>query len=169
MIQFQPTPYQIINTIDRLGIKRDGSQPNHKGWLSILCPNHDDENFGSCSINLNSGFIKCFACGYGDKGNVKGIVSLVKEKLGYTFKEAKQFIEEGFYVKLDHTVIEKETKKVERKRKLYNFTSIDLNPDEWQYTKTRGFTKEFIDTFNIKHVITGWYKDYFIIPIIDNP
>jgi hypothetical protein len=167
-MKFQPSAYQIISTLDRLGVKREGDQPNHKGWLSILCPNHQDENFGSCSINLTSGFIKCFVCGYGSKGDSrKSIVNLVMDRMGFDFNQAKQFIEEGLYSSLNQTIVPKE--KPKRKIKpIYSFTSIDLNADKWYYTKLRGITQEFVDTFNIKRVVSGWFNDYFIIPIIDS-
>ena len=169
MTNFQPSSYQIISALDRLGIKREGDQPNHKGWLSILCPNHNDKNFGSCSINLTSGFVKCFVCHYGDRGSSrKSIVNLVQDKTGLNYKGAKQFIEEGLFTSYNQTVIEEKPKKRARVKALYNFTSIELNPDEFYYTQQRGFTEEFVKNFNIKRSMSGWFNDYFVTPIIDS-
>jgi hypothetical protein len=169
MTNFQPSAYQIISALDRLGIKREGDQPNHKGWLSILCPNHNDKNFGSCSINLISGFVKCFVCHYGDRGSSrKSIVNLVQDRMGLDYKGAKQFIEEGLFTSCNQIIIEDKPKKRNRVKSLYNFTSVDLDSTEFYYTQQRGFTEEFIKNFNIRRVVSGWFNDYFVIPIIDS-
>lgn len=167
-MKFQPTPYQIIATLDALGIKHD-TQPNHKGWLSIQCPNptHFEENHDNCSININNSSISCFSCGYGKKGNAKFLVNAVMDRLHYEYKEAIQFIEQGISSYTPRIEIQQEKPKPRRKRSLYNFTMTDLNPNDFLYTRSRGFTQEFIDTFNIKHAISNWFEDYMIIPIID--
>ena len=37
------------------------SEPNEEGWAMALCPFHDDTN-PSLSVNVNSGYFKCFGC-----------------------------------------------------------------------------------------------------------
>lgn len=170
-MKFQPTPYQIIATIDALGLKHE-NEPNHKGWVSIQCPNpsHYEEVHDNCSININSGFVKCFSCGYGNKGESrKSIVNVVMDRLNYDYKQAKQFIEQGLGVSFSGASIQAQQEKPKKKRQraLYNFTMMDFNPNDYYYTKQRGFTQEFIDTFNVKHAVSNWFEDYIIIPIID--
>jgi hypothetical protein len=160
--------YQIISALDRLGIKHE-REPNHKGWLSVLCPNpmHNDHDFGNCSVNVNSGFVKCFSCGYGSKGESrKTIIDVVKDNLSYSFKEAKQFIEEGFSTSFIQPIqIEAKPKKVRIRSELVSF---DFNPDDFLYTKSRGFSKSFVKEFNIKLAYGGWFDDYMLIPIVDS-
>ena len=169
-MKFKPTTYQIIATLDNLGLKHE-SHPNHKGWLQCQCPNptHYEQVHDNCSVNLNSGFIKCFSCGYGNKGESrKSIVNAVMDRLNYSYKEAIQFIEQG--IACTTSIMSQQTPKRKRVRKkpLYNFTMVDLNPNDFYYTRSRGFTEEFIKHFNIKHVTSSWFNDYMIIPIIDS-
>ena len=168
MSSIQFSSYQILSALDRIGIKRDGSQPNSKGWLSVLCPNpsHHDHSFGNCSINLNSGFIKCYSCGYGDKGNAKSIIDIVKDNMGFDFKQAKQFIEEGLYASPIQSKIETEKPKKKRERK--QFVTLDLDPDKYYYTRQRKFSHFFVKEFNVKIGASGWFNDYMIIPIEDS-
>ena len=170
-MKFQPTTYQIIATLDNLGLKHE-DQPNHKGWLQCQCPNptHYEQVHDNCSVNLNSGFVKCFSCGYGNKGESrKSIINAVMDRLNYSYKEAIQFIEQGIACTTSYMPVQQtKTRKRIRKKALYNFTTTDLNPNDFYYTRIRGFTEEFIKQFNIKHVTSNWFTDYMIIPIIDS-
>ena len=54
----------------------------HKGEiigreLFFKCPNpdHDDNNYTNCSINLDTGLFHCFACGF--SGNLKRLKQLL--------------------------------------------------------------------------------------------
>ena len=170
-MKFQPTTYQIIATLDNLGLKHE-DQPNHKGWLQCQCPNpsHYEQVHDNCSVNLNSGFVKCFSCGYGNKGESrKSIVNAVMDRLNYSYKQAIQFIEQGIACTTSYMPVQQvRPRKRIRKKALYNFTMTDLNPNDFHYTRIRGFTEEFIKQFNIKHVTSNWFTDYMIIPIIDS-
>src|SRR5512147_373122 len=86
------TSYQIQSVINRLGFIQESNRPNHKGWVSILCPNpyHHDTNFGNCSVNIETGVVKCFACNY-----AKHLVNVVMELNNMQYKDACKFIEEG--------------------------------------------------------------------------
>lgn len=169
-MRFQPSTYQIISTLNGLGLKHE-DQPNSKGWLSIQCPNpsHFEQVHDNCSINLNSGFISCFSCGYGKKGSpAKTIVNAVMDRLNFSYREAVQFIEQGLSCGVSNAQVIDPVKKVnKRKRALYNFSMLDINPDNFYYTKQRRFTEDFIKQFNIKHAVSNWFEDYLIIPIID--
>lgn len=160
------TTSQIISAIDRLSIYRE-SEPNHKRWLQIECPNlgHFEKVHDNCFINIDSGICKCWSCGY-----TKHIVNVVMERMGYSYKEACSFIEEGIGSSSFYIAKFEDVKKEKPKRKLVidDFTCIDFDPNNYYYTRQRGFTKEFCNTFGIKHCLSDRYEDYFLIPIIDS-
>jgi DNA primase len=141
----------IYDAIHKANIKYKG-KANHKGWLSILCPFHSDEHFGSCSINIDNGTISCFVCG------THHINDLLQTNINIQFNYTKQPQKE----QIKHI-----SKKLSSEKK-FNFVSMPLKPDEFYYTKQRGFTKEFCETFNIVRCFSFPYKDYFAVPIIDS-
>lgn len=63
--------------------------------------------------------------------------------------------------------INKESQKEFVKNSEYNFVYEEFNPDDYLYTRLRGFTQNFCKTFGIVKAISGFYEDYFIIPIKD--
>lgn len=145
----------IITALTSLNIKYRG-KANSKGWIDIICPLHDDKNFGNASININSGVISCFNC-----GQSKNISSLLKERNSvYTFIPS---------------TIQPEIKKIEIKKNninknlIYNFIYKEIdNPDDFFYLKQRGFTKEFCKEFKIVRSFTDPYCDYFAFFILDS-
>jgi len=154
---------EIVFCLDRLNIKREPS-PNHKNWLGILCPNHTDTNFGSCSINLSNGVISCFACGY-----KKHITKFISDKFQISYKEAVEYVK-GIKTDLKNNPdlkieVEVEKPKELKTIKLESLLLQEFNPEDYIYTKSRGFTKEFCKEFEIKHCLSKVYKDYFITPI----
>ncbi len=182
------TGQEIISALDKLGISRENT-PDNKGYLDILCPNihHNDTHFGNCGINLNSGKIQCFACGYGSKElGTRSIYDLVKERLNLNFFDAFKFItgEEINSIDSDQYNLEirkkrlkerrekylesqQETKRKKRIIQKYEGISVELRPDDYIYTRERGYTEEFCKYFNMKHALSYPYENYFIIPIID--
>lgn len=160
---------KILNNLDKLNIKYEG-QFNNKGWLSILCPFHLDSNFGNAYIH-NTTIIKCFSCK--TKGNLYKAVKI--KYPNYTNKQVFEFLGEELKSKLDLIIEKRKNNRVQKtpKEKLYKRTNVlnvltkevDLN---LYYCKTRNFTKEWIDNFKIKIVDSGYYKDYFVIPIYYN-
>ncbi len=144
-----------INNIQELliqsSIKIKGT-PNSKGWLSILCPFHNDHNFGSCSININNGIISCFVCG---SHHINDLLAENKA-IDFSYKEEVQQQE-----------IKKPISKKLTPDFKFNFISMPLNPEQFYYTKQRGFTKEFCEQFNIVRCFSFPYKDYFAVPIYD--
>lgn len=140
--------YSLLNS---LNIKYQGI-PNKKGWLAILCPNHNDNNFGNCSINVESGIISCFACGY--TNHISNLTNNSNINISHNFEHKKVS---------EKIVIPKLSAKKE-----YNFIYADLNPEDFYYTQQRGFTKEFCKTFNFVRVFSFPYEDYFAFPIIDS-
>jgi DNA primase len=51
-------------------------EDNYSDEVDILCPFHEDHNFGSAKINKKTGLFNCFSCGTG--GNVYRFVSLIE-------------------------------------------------------------------------------------------
>lgn len=180
------TQSEIVLTLDKLNINKSDKQ--NGDWLFIRCPFHvkilgkRDNHIGNCSINLNTGIIHCFACHHSEHISI-----LVRERLNLSYRESYEYITgkefKGIRQKNDNTifsnkidynlVLEKKVEnKIARKEKKISYLSPkilqDFDPQDYHYTKIRGFTKEFCKKFNIKKCIDGYYKDYFIIPIIDN-
>lgn len=160
----------IISILDRFNIKHE-SKPNHKNWLAILCPNHNDKHFGSCSINIHSGAINCFSCGY-----KRNIISFVKDHTGIQdFKELLVYLEANFYINynsIGYTIQkEKQIDKIEVSKKIntniHNFRTEKINCSKYKYLVDRGFTNEFCSYFNIERVLSTDYCDRFIVPIIN--
>lgn len=142
-------PIDIYDSLHKANIKYKG-KANHKGWLSILCPFHDDKHFGSCSINVNTGVISCWVCG---NHHINHLLN-DNSQINFTYTEQQQQEERITPSKL--------TEKMH-----YNFVHMKFNPDDFHYTKQRGFTQEFVDHFNIVRCFSEPYRDYFCIPIID--
>lgn len=142
----------IYSALNSLNIKYKG-KPNHKGWLSILCPFHSDHNFGSCSINIDNGIVSCWVCGSHHLNDLLG----ESKSIQFTYTEEVKPKEE----------IKKVTPKLSEKKE-FNFIHLKLNPDDYHYTRQRGFTQEFVDHFNIVRCFSFPYRDYFAVPIIDS-
>lgn len=154
-----------INTfITKYNIHTSGKIKND--WLEILCPSlsHNDQNYGNAGINLITGKINCFSCGLN-----KNIIDFLKDIYNYSFKEAMNFLEDIYTPSnlSQISAIDTFPKKEKIKKIKYDFTFTSFNPQNFYYTRIRGFTKEFCDKFNIVYSISNKYTDYFIIPIVD--
>lgn len=166
----------IFSMLNYLNIKHK-TNPNYKGWIDIICPNHNDKDFGNAGVNINSGAIKCFRCGY--KSHV--LKEIKKFCNIQDYKEFLKFLQLNFYINLPNTSYTQSFKnntKISNKSNTKNFDIInkeytkyitkDININESKYLKDRSFTSKFCFEFHIKHIITGFYKDYFAIPIINS-
>jgi len=166
------TEQEIKDTLDYLHIDRTSKVNGN--WLLIRCPipGHNDKNISNCGIDLQTGVINCFAC-----KESSNIVSIVKDRLNLSYIDALKFIKkENFIGKnvnspnfnlKNKNRADRISKNVINKNKIENLKLEDFNPEDYSYTRMRGFTKEFCKKFNIQKCMHGWYKDYFIIPIID--
>jgi 5S rRNA maturation endonuclease (ribonuclease M5) len=144
---------KIISLLNLLNIEYDTSKISNKGWLSIKCPLHvENTPFGAASVNINSGVIHCQSCGQ----------SISLKKLA----EQRNIVSIEDYIPSNIVV-----KPIEKKREIinndFNFSYFPLNPEKYNYTSIRGYTKEYCERFNIVHCISGDYVDYFVTPIID--
>jgi len=163
--------YTYLQIISELGIRISKDKPKNN-WLQCHCISglHKDEN-PSMGIHLNTGIIHCFSCGY--KTN---LYKLIQEKLNCSYKEAIDYIHGvnyNKYVLKDpiqnlKPVNEIENKVHEMPRQNYPFVSIPLTePEKYNYTKLRGYTKKYCKEFNIQIALSGLYENYIITPIID--
>jgi len=154
---------QILSALNRLGIKHQKNITS-KGWLGIICPNpsHNDKEFGNASINMSNGVVSCFSCGY-----KRHIVGVIQDQLHIDFKEACQYMENDCINYSSVITPAPQRRKVKVEKIQYDHMSVAFNPDNYHYTKSRGFTKEFCDTFNVHRIISRYNSEYFCIPIID--
>jgi len=165
---------EIIYALDILHIYHENFG-NSQGWVNIICPFHKDSSTGNSSINLYSGVIHCFNC-----KKKKHVLKLVQEQLNISYKEAFEKVTNNIVnsVKQVNDLSFLSKNKLEEICKLKsnktNFNYIDgkqlesFNPKDYYYTRVREFTKDFCNQFNIKKCIEGYYKNYFIVPIIDS-
>jgi len=138
---------------------------NSRGWLSILCPYHNDKNLGSCFVHTST-VVKCFSC-----GAVSNLFTVVKLKNpSFTNREVFKFLGTEELKKLDRVLSSRKSKSVEKEENNYSidFSSLKTKPVDLglYYCRSRKFTQEWIDKHKIKIVTDGYYKDYFAIPIM---
>ena len=166
--------YKIFEALNMLGIEYED---NDSEWIKIRCPSpsHNDET-ASCGINRYTAIAHCFSCGYD-----RHLVGILQDNLKVNYKKACEILD-------INTVIPKHaTKNLENRsnsqtenvsnvpKMSHNETQVKIdgidselspfNPDKYEYTKVRGYTKEYCDKFNIKHCRDGYYFGYMITPI----
>lgn len=144
-----------MQLLNQCSIKTNG-KVNHKGFMQILCPFHNDKHYGSCDIHINTGTISCFVCG---KHHISTLLNKHNINININF-EFKKFEKEEEVKKTisDRFNISKND---------YNFVYKKINPKDYYYTRQRGFTQEFIDTFQIVRCFSFPYEDYFAVLIKD--
>lgn len=146
---------------------------NHKGWFKCRClnPSHID-NSPSCSVNVYNYKVKCFSCKYDTN-----LTSAISKLLNLSYSEAFDFINKNlnlnqnsnsnFRLQKQRSIISKDNNSNAVKENSKKYITTDLISENFIYTKERGFTKEFISQFNIKHCLSDIYSDYMMIPVID--
>ena len=154
----------IVTILDSLSIQYDKSGFK-KGWMPILCPFHNDKSLGSCFIN-NSSVIKCHSCGA--SSNLFSIIKIRNPSL--TNKEVFERLGSKTFNRLNQILEKRSIKESTMVKQLYSFDYSSLKTKEVNidlyYCKSRNFTVDFINKYNIKVITDGYYKDYFIIPIM---
>lgn len=156
----------IISTLIQLNIYYDGSHMNN-GWMKIRCPaiTHQDSD-PSAGIHVNTGIISCFGCGL--KTNLHKIV---QQRLNCSYKEAGEYIFNGRPMpafSVGNSIPNKKEPDEIRKVPMDEFVTVDFNPENFYYTKVRGFTQEYCEKFGIKLCYSPQYEDYFLTPIMDS-
>jgi len=168
------TYQEIIYALDKLNVQHEDT-PNARGYLNVICPMHSDSEYGNCGCDVTTGILHCFNC-----KNTKHVLQLVKERFNVSYNEAYKIVTNkdinnfNSITNLDYSLSRNnDSKRYKSKSVKSNFHFIDnnllkpLNPEKYYYTKKRGFTKQFCESFNIKECIEGYYKGYMIIPVID--
>lgn len=157
--------FNILDNLNRLGIHYE--EDLNSEWVQVHClyPYHEDFHM-SAGINFSNGTYKCFKCG------TTNFIKVISELLNCNYKEALNFFNNGEIKNnpnfgLENRKLTKIPKKKEKCFSNYNFTHIKLISEDYEYTRQRGFTQEFVDTFNIRECVSGFYNKYMIIPIID--
>lgn len=162
----------FLQYINELGI-RHHNKINSDNWLQCHCISgiHKDNN-PSMGIQLDTGIINCFSCGYSSN-----IYKVISQRQNISYKEAIKYVHGDTLesipkdpiqnlIQNKNNFLEQEIHKTPIQN--YNFvcTKFD-NPSDYEYTRLRGFTKEFCKEFDIKIALSGLYTDYIIIPIVD--
>ncbi len=134
--------------LNRLGVKI----PSNKNKFNIKClnPNHDDHS-PSMNINLESGWCKCYACGYNHS-----LTTVYYEKFGTSiYKDLNIGVKRSFIPKTETILDFSKTPEID-----FTFegslTSIKNNPNGIKWAQSRGFTLDFCEKNNIR------YGDFFI-------
>ncbi len=163
---------QIIATLDKLSITR-AQEPTGQNWISVLCPYHDDRNLGSAYISLDTSIFYCQSCK--TSSNLYSIVKYLtgfsnpKEIFEYMGQTGNAYYDEALNDKKKSTkpieTINEENKKSIKRKFIPHTTLID--PGNYHYTRKRGITLEFINKYQITKCEFGFYKDFMIIPVID--
>lgn len=163
---------QFFSFLQTLGVTFE-NEVNSKGWAPILCYAHHDKNLGNAFINTETGVTNCFSCGAS-----YSLFSLVKFfhpnisfdefllLIGYSEDYIEEKTSNRNYNKQNTNKLEKINKDIFT----FDFSNLQtarFNPNDYDYTKLRGFTREFISNFKIRLITSGYYKNYIGIPIID--
>ena len=166
------TAETILSTLGSLGVEHK-SRPDSRGWVHLSCPWCHGSVTQGTGVNLdNGGYFKCMKCG--EKGD---LIDVVMRASSMGFNDAVTYITGETYKGRGDarasTDYKTRTPKVLAKPPLPDITWSNLpggepfDPQEFPYTRDRGFTQEFVDTFGIYEAKGGWYDGYMIIPVID--
>ncbi|MCP4650344.1 MAG: hypothetical protein GY853_09745 [PVC group bacterium] len=159
--------HKIIEILNVLNLKFKDS--NGK-WIKCQCPfpGHND-NRPSAGVNIHTGVFNCFGC-----HESKHIINVVMDSFNCDFKSAIKMLEidaDSSEMPMSYNLNKNDDTTQENEQNLKserNFSSMPIDLSKYLYTKSRGFTKEFCDEFNIELALSGLYKDYIIIPIHSN-
>lgn len=149
---------EIVQILNDLGYAYEGSE--HTSVLKGICPNsqHNDRSIGSFVIWPN-GACRCFSCGWtGD------IINFVMELRGYSFKEAAQFVgkDDSGPRNIDFKARRRVRKAQEQRETLPPMfpQGRPFDPPKFDYTRQRGYTKEYVDHFGLYYCDKGSYKTH---------
>lgn len=161
--------FEIRDTLTRLNIKHVVERDR----ISLICPFHADRNLGSAFIRFSDGLFKCFSCGH-----PSNIIGIAKKVLNCSGKEAVDFIKKKqvsyahiapsisseVEIKNEQEQEEKIKKRIQDER-YENLRLINFDPLEYFYTRSKGYTLDFVKAFNIKLCTFGRFTDFFITPL----
>jgi len=81
--------FNVLEILNRYNI--DYREDKYSSEINILCPFHNDNNFGNARINEETGLFNCFSCGKG--GNIYQFVALLED---ITDEEAYKLVVNNF-------------------------------------------------------------------------
>jgi len=134
--------------LNRLGVKI----PSNKNKFNIRClnPEHDDHS-PSMNINLESGWCKCYACGYNH-----ALTTVYYKRFGTSiYKDLNIGVKRTYVSKAPVSIDFSKTPEIDFTFE-GNLTSIKNNPNGIKWAQSRGFTLDFCEKNNIR------YGDFFI-------
>ena len=158
--------HNIYEVLSVLNLKHKGT---NGAWIQISCPNpmHQDKD-PSAGININTGICHCFGCGYD-----RHLTGILIDNLSISYKEACEMLDIQKNITPHPTKnlekIKTEDKTLHQSNVVKSYRGFDttpFDPEEYEYTKVRGFSKEFCDQFNIEYCPEGYYGGYMIIPVV---
>jgi DNA primase len=170
------------NIINSIGIKVGKS--NSKTF-QVICPFHNDKNFGSAFIFHENGWFHCHSCGksvhtYHVIQHLGYKHSDIIKLLNWKQTEYKTNLQKAIFKKLNidnFKIRNSDIEKLKIKNELSNISSIDkikknqltnFDCNTFQYLVERNFNNDFIKQFNIKLIKDGIWKEYIYIPLDDS-
>jgi hypothetical protein len=163
---------KVINLLNYLNVNFE-QKINSKGWMPILCYAHNDKNLGNAFIDYKTGVTHCFSCSA--SYNLFTLSKLfVKDLTFESYLALLGFSEDYLEKKSAERQNKKEKSSIdnlkEENKYYFDFSRLKtfrFNPIDFEYTRLRGFTKEFVKTFKVRLIKSGYYKNYITIPITD--
>jgi len=138
--------FNIIEILNRYNI--DYKEDRYSSEINILCPFHNDNNYGNARINSETGLFNCFSCGKG--GNIYQFVALLEE---VTENEAYKLVTNNFNIPNNYDLNKLQNRKIlvqESKNNLGNKVVDNI---------LKGLIK--LKTIDLKHkwiVVCSWIK-----------
>ncbi len=80
------TQQEILYSLNKLNIQHEDI-PNSKGYINVICPMHNDKEYGNAGISIFTGIIHCFNC-----KNSKHVLQLIKERFNVSYSEAYKIV-----------------------------------------------------------------------------
>ena len=160
------TREEVIAILNKLGIQVGPA--HHAKHVDAKCPNGHNSSFGNFVVYTNgSGNCVCFSCHF----EKKSLISLIMHMRKCNYVEAMEFA--GRKYELRYDVKRSETPKTLPEKKgeqpepqIFDYsTTTTFDPNDFVYTRQRGYTREFVREFQIRRVISGYRKDFMILPI----
>lgn len=172
------SPEQVKSALNYAGVTYNPNKVN-QGWMDTLCMYHPDKNYGNAFVNINTGAFKCFSC-----GATADMVKMLREVKNLTFSQALSVLNVENTFSRNPVSIRKQMQELSKEElreieesfevdylqmgnPMMLLTTAGFNPYEWYYCRRRGIDEDFVNHFGIKVCLDGWYKDYMIIPVVD--
>lgn len=141
-----------------------------KHFLYIRClnPSHNDQVISNAFIDIYTGVWHCKACGHSEH-----IIKTAMDYHGSTYNEILQSIgvtqnystSELFFNKHPNLYKKENNRHSKKEKQNLYFKETYFNPKNYDYTKIRGYTKNYCSEIGITKITNGFYSNYYKIPI----